>query len=85
MTLPERSQQNIYEIVQQNTYEIAGFFTSAIAAPFAFADFLEKAAEVTIFAFISGMIGAFGAHLYKLIVSKINHQKKHETKTKEGL
>lgn len=81
MTLPERSQQNIYEIVQQNTYEIAGFFTSAIAAPVAFSDFLEKALEVVIFAFLSGMVGAFGAHLYKIIINKLN-KKKNETKSK---
>lgn len=68
MTLPER--------IQQNTYEITGFFTSAIAAPFAFADFLEKAVEVAIFAFISGIIGAFGAHLYKLIINKLNKKQK---------
>ena len=64
MTLPDT--------VQKNYYELAGFLSSATASSFVFSEFLEKAMQVAVFAFITGLVGAAAGHLYKVIITKIS-------------
>ncbi len=63
---------NLPDQMQKNSFEITGFLTSAVSSSFVFSEFLERALEVAVFAFITGMVGAGAAHLYKIIVNKIS-------------
>lgn len=56
-------------------YELSGFVASAASSSLKFSEMFEKGIQVAVFAFITGIVGAFAAHLYKIIVNKLSKKK----------
>ncbi len=55
--------------------EASGFIVSASGSTLNFSDLFDRGIEVAIFAFITGLVGAGAAHLYKVIVNKLSKSK----------
>jgi len=66
---------NLQDQVITYRYELSGFLASATGSSLKFSEFFSRGIEVAAFAFITGIVGAFAAHLYKIIVTKLSKKK----------
>jgi ABC-type enterobactin transport system permease subunit len=61
--------QKLYSFIHHNTTEIIGFFTGSSAGTLAYIQWQDKLITIGL-AFVTGFIGAAGAHLYRKLTKQ---------------